>query len=313
MLISQSTIESAVTPLVGVVHHQSHQRSLHSTPPLHLPLSISSTEDERVWEVFRYLNTARSSHTVARLITVPFWPRAERSAGGRWSVCFVSMGVDVMSPPLRNLKCFSPVMCQCKLICSNRTLSLMFGCKVSRERARARFCSVFLWIYSRMLEKGRPCWWQNSHKRSPKLWKPRFVKIIMNEKSNVCVCSRAPGIRDILYISERGFALPHAVLQHSKEACCVVGVHVKPPVSLQMHTCEKHRKVTVSLIHYTIQNWTNHARLCERAEKSNTKSYCTFTHTGQKKKKKNHSTHDAPIAGHVVTQYRGRWMKWNIT
>ncbi|XP_067262525.1 disks large homolog 4 isoform X2 [Chanodichthys erythropterus] len=37
-----------------------------------------------------------------------------------------------MSPPLRNLKCFSPVMCQCKLICSNRTLSLMFGCKKYR-------------------------------------------------------------------------------------------------------------------------------------------------------------------------------------
>ncbi|XP_030648207.1 disks large homolog 4 [Chanos chanos] len=37
-----------------------------------------------------------------------------------------------MPPPLRNLKCFSPVMCQCKLICSNRTLSLMFGCKKYR-------------------------------------------------------------------------------------------------------------------------------------------------------------------------------------
>uniref|UniRef100_A0AAY4DHK6 Discs, large homolog 4a (Drosophila) n=1 Tax=Denticeps clupeoides TaxID=299321 RepID=A0AAY4DHK6_9TELE len=37
-----------------------------------------------------------------------------------------------MPPSLRNLKCFSPVMCQCKLICSNRTLSLMFGCKKYR-------------------------------------------------------------------------------------------------------------------------------------------------------------------------------------
>lgn len=36
-----------------------------------------------------------------------------------------------MSLPVRNLKCLSPVMCQCKVICSNRTLSLMFGCKVS--------------------------------------------------------------------------------------------------------------------------------------------------------------------------------------
>lgn len=35
-----------------------------------------------------------------------------------------------MSLSVRNLKCLSPVMCQCKVICSNRTLSLMFGCKV---------------------------------------------------------------------------------------------------------------------------------------------------------------------------------------
>ncbi|XP_058239593.1 disks large homolog 4 isoform X1 [Hemibagrus wyckioides] len=38
----------------------------------------------------------------------------------------------MMSPPWRNLKCLSPVMCQCKLVCSNRTLSLMFGCKKYR-------------------------------------------------------------------------------------------------------------------------------------------------------------------------------------
>ncbi|KAG7515322.1 disks large-like 4 isoform X1 [Solea senegalensis] len=37
-----------------------------------------------------------------------------------------------MSLALRNLKCLSPVMCQCKVICSNRTLSLMFGCKKYR-------------------------------------------------------------------------------------------------------------------------------------------------------------------------------------
>ncbi|XP_074527658.1 disks large homolog 4 isoform X5 [Halichoeres trimaculatus] len=37
-----------------------------------------------------------------------------------------------MSLPIRNLKCLSPVMCQCKVICSNRTLSLMFGCKKYR-------------------------------------------------------------------------------------------------------------------------------------------------------------------------------------
>ncbi|XP_053341385.1 disks large homolog 4 isoform X4 [Clarias gariepinus] len=38
----------------------------------------------------------------------------------------------VMSPSWRNLKCLSPVMCQCKLVCSHRTLSLMFGCKKYR-------------------------------------------------------------------------------------------------------------------------------------------------------------------------------------
>ncbi|XP_053298343.1 disks large homolog 4 [Pleuronectes platessa] len=37
-----------------------------------------------------------------------------------------------MSLAVRNLKCLSPVMCQCKVICSNRTLSLMFGCKKYR-------------------------------------------------------------------------------------------------------------------------------------------------------------------------------------
>ncbi|XP_041093282.1 disks large homolog 4-like [Polyodon spathula] len=42
------------------------------------------------------------------------------------------MGPSVMSPPVKNLKCLSPVMCQCKVVCSNRTLSLMFGCKKYR-------------------------------------------------------------------------------------------------------------------------------------------------------------------------------------
>ncbi|RXN30616.1 disks large -like protein [Labeo rohita] len=52
------------------------------------------------------------------------------------------MGVDVMPPPLRNLKCFSPVMCQCKLICSNRTLSLMFGCKFHLLEGYAQFLEL---------------------------------------------------------------------------------------------------------------------------------------------------------------------------
>ncbi|KAL2079287.1 hypothetical protein ACEWY4_025031 [Coilia grayii] len=42
------------------------------------------------------------------------------------------MGVARMSPPERRCKCFSPLMCQCKVVCSNRTLSLVFGCKKYR-------------------------------------------------------------------------------------------------------------------------------------------------------------------------------------
>lgn len=40
------------------------------------------------------------------------------------------MGLNGVSPPFRKLGCFSPVLCQCKITCSNRTLSLVFGCKV---------------------------------------------------------------------------------------------------------------------------------------------------------------------------------------
>ncbi|XP_043359548.1 disks large homolog 4 [Dermochelys coriacea] len=42
------------------------------------------------------------------------------------------MGLNGVSPPFRKLGCFPPVVCQCKVICSNRTLSLMFGCKKYR-------------------------------------------------------------------------------------------------------------------------------------------------------------------------------------
>ncbi|CAM4310737.1 unnamed protein product, partial [Caretta caretta] len=42
------------------------------------------------------------------------------------------MGLNAVSPPFRKLGCFPPVVCQCKVICSNRTLSLMFGCKKYR-------------------------------------------------------------------------------------------------------------------------------------------------------------------------------------
>ncbi|XP_032872210.1 discs large homolog 1-like protein [Amblyraja radiata] len=42
------------------------------------------------------------------------------------------MGLRIMSPPIKELACFSPVLCQCKVVCTNKTLSLMFGCKKYR-------------------------------------------------------------------------------------------------------------------------------------------------------------------------------------
>ncbi|XP_072349330.1 disks large homolog 4 isoform X1 [Scyliorhinus torazame] len=42
------------------------------------------------------------------------------------------MGLHIMSPPIKDLTCFSPVLCQCKVVCTNKTLSLMFGCKKYR-------------------------------------------------------------------------------------------------------------------------------------------------------------------------------------
>ncbi|KAL4608711.1 hypothetical protein GN956_G24601 [Arapaima gigas] len=36
----------------------------------------------------------------------------------------------IMSPIVRNPSCFSPMLCHCKVACSNNTLSLVFGCKV---------------------------------------------------------------------------------------------------------------------------------------------------------------------------------------
>ncbi|XP_069071636.1 disks large homolog 4 isoform X2 [Pleurodeles waltl] len=42
------------------------------------------------------------------------------------------MGLGGMSPPLGKLRCLSPLLCQCKVICSQKTLSLMFGCKKYR-------------------------------------------------------------------------------------------------------------------------------------------------------------------------------------
>uniref|UniRef100_W5MDP8 Disks large homologue 1 N-terminal PEST domain-containing protein n=1 Tax=Lepisosteus oculatus TaxID=7918 RepID=W5MDP8_LEPOC len=37
-----------------------------------------------------------------------------------------------MSPIVKNPNCFSPMICHCKVACTNNTLSLMFGCKKYR-------------------------------------------------------------------------------------------------------------------------------------------------------------------------------------
>ncbi|XP_051847524.1 disks large homolog 1 isoform X16 [Antechinus flavipes] len=41
-------------------------------------------------------------------------------------------GAEKMSPSIKNLDCFSPMLCHCKVACSSSTMSLMFGCKKYR-------------------------------------------------------------------------------------------------------------------------------------------------------------------------------------
>ncbi|XP_074544198.1 discs large homolog 1-like protein isoform X13 [Halichoeres trimaculatus] len=42
-------------------------------------------------------------------------------------------GSDKMSPGSKKLDCFSPMLCHCKVACTNSTISLMFGCKKYRH------------------------------------------------------------------------------------------------------------------------------------------------------------------------------------
>ncbi|XP_018586634.1 discs large homolog 1-like protein isoform X17 [Scleropages formosus] len=43
-------------------------------------------------------------------------------------------GTEKMSPSIKNLDCFSPMLCHCKVACTNSTISLMFGCKKYRHQ-----------------------------------------------------------------------------------------------------------------------------------------------------------------------------------
>ncbi|XP_032154074.1 disks large homolog 1 isoform X14 [Sapajus apella] len=45
---------------------------------------------------------------------------------------FKCSGSEKMSPSIKNLDCFSPMLCHCKVACTNSTISLMFGCKKYR-------------------------------------------------------------------------------------------------------------------------------------------------------------------------------------
>ncbi|XP_056247436.1 discs large homolog 1-like protein isoform X10 [Seriola aureovittata] len=42
-------------------------------------------------------------------------------------------GADKMSPSMKKVECFSPMLCHCKVACTNSTISLMFGCKKYRH------------------------------------------------------------------------------------------------------------------------------------------------------------------------------------
>ncbi|XP_078028915.1 discs large homolog 1-like protein isoform X29 [Epinephelus lanceolatus] len=42
-------------------------------------------------------------------------------------------GADKMSPGSKKVECFSPMLCHCKVACTNSTISLMFGCKKYRH------------------------------------------------------------------------------------------------------------------------------------------------------------------------------------
>eukprot|EP00064_Thunnus_orientalis_P026083 superscaffoldBa00015240_g26550 len=43
-----------------------------------------------------------------------------------------------MSPGAKKVECFSPMLCHCKVACTNSTISLMFGCKVGGKHPDAR-------------------------------------------------------------------------------------------------------------------------------------------------------------------------------
>ncbi|XP_023696686.1 discs large homolog 1-like protein isoform X18 [Paramormyrops kingsleyae] len=61
--------------------------------------------------------------------------RSQRHLAGT-SICerLKCPGAEKMSPSIKNLDCFSPMLCHCKVACTNSTISLMFGCKKYRHQ-----------------------------------------------------------------------------------------------------------------------------------------------------------------------------------
>ncbi|XP_036410251.1 discs large homolog 1-like protein isoform X8 [Megalops cyprinoides] len=60
--------------------------------------------------------------------------RQKRSPGDSLADRLRCPGAETMSPSIKNLDCFSPMLCHCKVACTNSTISLMFGCKKYRHQ-----------------------------------------------------------------------------------------------------------------------------------------------------------------------------------
>lgn len=73
-----------------------------------------------------------------------------------------------MCPVVKDPDCFTPMICHCKVACTNNTLSLMFGCKVGRGSclsnacclpggANSSFCCLFTRLPVESVREARTC------------------------------------------------------------------------------------------------------------------------------------------------------------
>lgn len=75
------------------------------------------------------------------------WQRSSRRR--RLSANYPSS--DKMSPGMKKVECFSPMLCHCKVACTNSTISLMFGCKVGGNIWRHAAREILLRLPGRRL------------------------------------------------------------------------------------------------------------------------------------------------------------------